>query len=469
MAENGGVKAVFVPPDGGPRGWLNVLGSFLLQSSSYGYVSACGVFQLYYKTVLLPGYPSQTLGWITTVAVCLIFGACLPTGYIIDRYGIRSVTAPSAGLGLASIGLLSLCTKYWQILLCQGFALGFACCGMMLSGVVCVTQWFSTRRGLAVGVASAGGGFGGVIYPIMVARLIDQHDFPTAVKWSALPLGMGMLFGVLICESPFPSRRTKGRQAKREAPEEPSAAIEVPQSEESKAESGVASQGPSAAGSLDSGDLERQAQKSGVLRSLRSGGLAWPCFAVGVFFCMFSLLAPLNYLPEMARETGTSLSLSQYTLSIINAGQMFGRILPGWLSDYAGPLTTMTLVSGMSAIAMLVIWLPLNFYPNYAGIVFFAAFYGLSCGGCMSLASPCVAALAKGKVHDLGVKMGIACSFMAIGSLVGVPIIGLIKESTNSFDGLIATAGVTMVSIFLTVLEMDCPLLNASYFNILRV
>lgn len=102
---------------------------------------------------------------------------------------------------------------------------------------------------------------------------------------------------------------------------------------------------------------------------------------------------------------------SQYTDETI----VFGRILPGWLSDYAGPLTTMTLVSGLSAIAMLVIWLPLNFYPNYAGIVFFAAVYGLSCGGCMSLASPCVAALAKGKVHDLGVKMGIACSFMAIG------------------------------------------------------
>ncbi|ORY69071.1 MFS transporter [Pseudomassariella vexata] len=446
MAANGDAKPLFVAPNGGRKAWTIVLGSFLLQSSSYGYVSACGVFQLYYKTVLLPGYSSQELGWITTVAVCLIFGACLPMGHIVDLYGIRAVTGPSAALGVASIGLLSLCTKYWQILLCQGFALGLACSGTMLPAVICVTQWFSSKRGLAVGMASAGGGFGGVIYPIMVARLIDQHGFSTAVKWSTLPMGFGMIFGVLLCESPFPARKARERAEQQKRLQEGFSGAhntDAGQITESKDGQEGVDLSPAAQGS-DSEDLEQGRKPGGFLKSLRHNGAAWACFAIGAFFCMFSLLSPLNYLPEMAQEAGTSLSLSQYTLSIINAGQMFGRVLPGWLSDHAGPLTTMAMVSGLSAIAMLVIWLPLDFYPNFAGIIFFAAFYGLSCGGCMSLASPCVVALADGRVHDLGAKMGIACMFMAIGSLVGVPVIGVIKESTNSFDGLTATAGATM-------------------------
>lgn len=64
---------------------------------------------------------------------------------------------------------------------------------------------------------------------------------------------------------------------------------------------------------------------------------------------------------------------------------------------------------------MLVIWLPLNYAPNHAGIIFFAAFYGLASGGCTSLVSPCVATLCGGKVEDLGIKFGLICMFTAVG------------------------------------------------------
>lgn len=72
--------------------------------------------------------------------------------------------------------------EYWQVLLCQGLGFGLACSGTTLPAVVCVTQWFSSRRGLAVGLASCGSSFGGLIYQIMMSRLLEQVGFEAALK-----------------------------------------------------------------------------------------------------------------------------------------------------------------------------------------------------------------------------------------------------------------------------------------------
>lgn len=66
------------------------------------------------------------------------------------------------------------------------------------------------------------------------------------------------------------------------------------------------------------------------------------------------------------------------------------------------------IVSIGSALAMLVIWLPLNYYPSNAAIIFFGIFYGFVSGGYTSLLSPCVASLVDGRVEDLGLKFGLA-------------------------------------------------------------
>lgn len=124
---------------------------------------------------------------------------------MVDTYGPRKVIAPFAALAVIALGLLSLCKEYWQIMLCQGLAFGLACSGTTLPAVVTVSQWFSTRRGLAVGVASCGSSFGGVIFPIMVSKLIQSHGFPTAARWSALVVGCSMFIGVLCCANPFPA------------------------------------------------------------------------------------------------------------------------------------------------------------------------------------------------------------------------------------------------------------------------
>ena len=66
------------------------------------------------------------------------------------------------GLFMSVFGLFmtSICQEYWQILLAQGVVTGagFGC--LFLPGVTVVSQYFSTKKAFATGIASLGRSIG---------------------------------------------------------------------------------------------------------------------------------------------------------------------------------------------------------------------------------------------------------------------------------------------------------------------
>lgn len=396
------------------------MGSFLIQACSFGYVFASGVFQYHYKEIMLPEYSSQQLGWITTIAEFMMLGGGVAIGHLIDKYGHRVVMAPFALIGVLAILLLSFCREYWQVLLTQGFLFGLAGSGTTLPSIVCVTQWFSTRKGLAVGLASAGSSVGGIFFPIMITSLLSSKGFAAAVRWSALVIGCCMAIGVVCCSGPFSPRTAKNKQA-----EHSSGSESLPTH------------------TVDPVDSPARHSR---WAALRHNGWAWAAFCVGACLYMSTLMVPFNYMPLMAARSGMDPKLAQYTVAITNAGSTLGRVVPGFLSDHLGQFNVMIMVTTASAIAILAVWLPLEFRPSDAGIVFFSAFYGFVSGGYVSLLSPCVVSLVDGRLEDLGMKFGIACGFVSIGGLVGVPLVGALRDSTDSFVGPIGLAGALTVA-----------------------
>jgi MCP family monocarboxylic acid transporter-like MFS transporter 10 len=173
-----------VPPNGGAKAWACVAGSFLLQFCSFGYVNAyvsilfsslfvsfekqptdlpenrCGIFQLYYQETMLKDQTSSALAWITTLQIFLLFMFGPAVGKMIDVYGCRRTLPPFSIGAVFSVCMLSLCTKYWQVMLAQGVAFGLAAAGLSLPAMATATQWFSTKKGLAVGIVSAGSSLG---------------------------------------------------------------------------------------------------------------------------------------------------------------------------------------------------------------------------------------------------------------------------------------------------------------------
>lgn len=167
----------------------------------------CGIFQLYYKDILLPGQSSSSLAWITTLQIFLLFILGPFIGKLIDTHGSRAILAPFSAMAVFSVCMLSLCKTYWQIILAQGVAFGLATSGLSLPAMTLATQWFSTRRGLAVGMVSCGSSLGGVVFPLIIPVLVERVGFASAVRWVALLQGILLVIANVLCSSPFPPKK----------------------------------------------------------------------------------------------------------------------------------------------------------------------------------------------------------------------------------------------------------------------
>ncbi|KAJ5187365.1 hypothetical protein N7449_010359 [Penicillium cf. viridicatum] len=89
--------------------------------------------------------------------------------------------------------MLSLCSEFWQIVLAQGFVVGIGTGCLFVPCVAITPQYLTTEMGAAMGAVASGSALGGVIYPIILYRLINQIGFPWAVRVIGF-IALGTLF-----------------------------------------------------------------------------------------------------------------------------------------------------------------------------------------------------------------------------------------------------------------------------------
>jgi MFS family permease len=159
-------------------------------------------------------------------------------------------------------------------------------------------------------------------------------------------------------------------------------------------------------------------------------------------FFGFGLFIPFNYIPAAAQALGMSASLSIYTIAILNAVSIFGRILPGFVADKVGRFNMMMLCTSISAILTIGLWLPGN---NNAATICFAAFFGFFSGSYVSLTPALVAEISP--PHEIGHGTGVLYFFISLGVLAGSPIAGvLINADGGQFTYVKIFAGTTMMA-----------------------
>lgn len=118
-------------------------------------------------------------GWSVTVmslAVSInlvLYGLIAPfAAALMDRFGIRKVVATALVLVAAGAGGTVLMTASWQLLVCWGLLIGLGTGSMALVFANTIaTRWFITRRGLVMGVLTAGSATGQLIFLPIVAAL----------------------------------------------------------------------------------------------------------------------------------------------------------------------------------------------------------------------------------------------------------------------------------------------------------
>lgn len=386
-----GKEAPDWPIDGGHRAWLSTFGAWWAMFITFGWVNSLGVFIAYYEQNLLKDYSPSAIAWIASVQQCLTYSAGIFLGKIFDGYGPHWLLLIGGFTQVFGLMMTSISTEYYQVFLSQAICSAIGASAVMYGTVGALATWWKVRRATAYGLAISGSSVGGVIFPVMVNRLIPQVGF----GWTMRAVAFIILLGVIVSTATIRSNR---------------AHVPTPFSLRT------------------------------YITPLKDKRFTLLCVSMTLFG--FGLFLPFNFIPLAAQSLGMSWELSIYSIVILNAVSVFGRILPGFLADKFGRFNMMTICTAASAILTLAVWLPGN---NNAASLSFAAFFGFFSGCYISLAPALVVEVSP--PSEIGHRTGILYFCISIGVLTGSPIAGaLVQANGGEYTYLKIFAGVTMLA-----------------------
>ena len=288
--------------------------------------------------------------------------------------------------------MLSICKTYWQVLLAQGVVVGIGTGMSFIPSVAIVGTYFTTKRSTAMGIGATGSSIGGVIYPVVLRRLIVQIGLAWAIRVVAFIMLATLLISIAVMKPRLPPR------------------------------------------------------KAGPL--INVAALRDPVFMVwllAVFFIFIGLYTPFFYVETYALNLGINADLAFYMLIIMNAASVPGRIFPSMIADKIGNLSVMVpavLVSGI----VLLGWIAVESQGALIGVT---VLIGLTSGSIQAVLAANVPFLMP-DLSKIGTNIGMTLFAAGLGLLIGSPVAGAILDAQSNgsvldFKGCMAFAGATVV------------------------
>ncbi|KAJ6023678.1 hypothetical protein N7540_004475 [Penicillium herquei] len=375
------------PPDGGTIAWLQVAAGFMLFFNTWGMINTFGVFQTYYESGELFTASSSDISWIGSIQCFLLQLTGLIAGPLYDRGHLRLLLVTGSFMVVFGLMMLSLCKEFWQALLAQAFCVGIGGGLLFTPTVSLLPTYFSSRIGLAVGIASSGSSLGGVIYPIVLYRLLfnNKIGFPWAVRTIAFIALATFILPVLVM-------RVRVQSPK------PRAIIDW----------AAFTDGP------------------------------YIVFSLGLLILFIGNAILIFYISFYSQNKGfTDTELAFYLVAVFNAASILGRIAPNALSDRIGVFNTiapLSLLLGVTVLCLLGV-------VNKAGMIVEAIVTGFFSGVVVALPPVCFRMLTENKAM-LGTRVGQGFAMGGFGLLIGGPSGGAILASDDDWTAIWVYGGV---------------------------
>ncbi|KAI5116457.1 hypothetical protein M0805_005870 [Coniferiporia weirii] len=369
------------PKDGGVRGWLTVLGVFFIQFTGFGYSNAFGVYQDFYAQSFLSSSSSSKISWVGSVQVFFLMSSGIISGRLFDKGYFYHLVGFGSFLMVFSIFMLSLAKpeQFYQVFLAQGLGVGIGAGILFVPSLAVVSQHFRTptKRTLALGLAGSGSSLGGVLHPIMLNNLFQgPTGFANSVRASGGLLAGLLLLSMCLMRTNYPPR---GNGAGNKT--------------------------------IGLGTAIKEFSKDS----------AYVFMVIGMFLLPIGFIFMLFFIQVFSGSHDLSTTFSFYSLPIMNAGALIGRVVPGIVSRKVGVSNMLIITSGACAILIF----GLLGVPNHntGGVAAFSSLYGFFLGGFLAVQPPMLAMLARNP-REIGARTGIGYTAQGLGSLVGAPVAG---------------------------------------------
>ncbi|GKT45996.1 MFS transporter asaE [Colletotrichum spaethianum] len=301
--------------------------------------------------------------------------------------------------------------EFWHFILVFGVLNGIGASMLFTPSFAAIGHWFYHRRGLATGIASTGGCFGGIVYPIVLRVLFERAGWAWAIRTIGFTVLVFCGAATLLIDRRLPPA-------------------------------------PNASPHPD-------------VRILRE-----PVFAVttvGILLLEWSLFVPLTYISSYALSKGFDRDFAYQIPTILNAGSVAGRVLAGWFGDIAGPFNSNILAVLLSLVACLAVWLPAG--PSMTGIVVFVILFGFASGNNISISPVCIAKLCK--TENYGRYHATAYTVASFSCLFNIPVAGeIIAAQKGDYWGLILFTGLIYALSFVALMAAKVMMVGWKVFAI---
>ncbi|KAF8065016.1 major facilitator superfamily domain-containing protein [Lyophyllum atratum] len=380
-------------PDGGWRAWSVVLGVWLIQFSTFGCTNSYGVYNDYYvRNYLGDKYSSSQISWIGSVQLFLTLSGGLIAGRGFDTGYFYHLMIGGSSLLVFCLFMLSLTQpeQYYQVFLAQGLGVGIAVGMTYVPCMAVISQYFHRHRAVAMGIATTGSAIGGAVHPIMLNKLFySTTGFHAGIRASAC-----LCLGLFVIAIPLVRPRIRPTKS--------------------------------------------NMSTSTVFKTF-ARDLPYVVMVLGTFLVFTGLYFPIFFVQLNAIKNGIDPNLAFYTITILNASSILGRILPGMLVYRVGIFNMM--IPCISTAAVL-IFCTLA-VKDAAGTIVFTVLYGFFSGTYNGLSTPMISSSAK-STSEIGARLGICFTFTGLGALIGTPIAGALLSTSFIWWRPIVFAGLSV-------------------------
>ena len=155
--------------------WIVVAALSMIGFVGYGFRFSFGVFFKSLQEDFLWSRATTSAVFSTYMALSVIF--TILGGWALDRYGARRVFALSGFFtGLAFL-LTSMVSASWQMFPSYSLLLSLGTAPIYVGSMSTVSRWFSSGRGLALGIVSSGNSIGMMVISPISAFLITRYGW----------------------------------------------------------------------------------------------------------------------------------------------------------------------------------------------------------------------------------------------------------------------------------------------------
>ncbi|XP_005112301.1 monocarboxylate transporter 12 [Aplysia californica] len=484
-------------PDGG-YGWLVVLGCFLSHVITGGFERSDGVFFLQFLSRY--GMSAQLTAWPGALVSTIRLFLGPVSSALGNRFSIRSTTMVGGILIAIGFILTSQSPNFYFLFFSHVFVHGIGRGLAYAPGLIIVGMYFDKRRGLAAGLGSAGVGVGTFLVVPMAQFVFDTYGFSGAflvlagfsfnmllVAMLYRPLSMHLRFtrvrnaqkmrridtqeGVVLSEAAdvwddqsvrsWRSQSVSSAQRYEPPAPEKKAAVVVNNSVQknslpaNRKEKGFFKSALDIIFPIEYKNKSNQTKKKLFnFQLLKNVPFLLYCLSIWLFTLAFK--AAFTFLPALVKSRDISESKAALVLSIAGIVDTLGRIAAGLLLDreFIRPFRTILYNSFQFVVAAIAFIMPMM--QDFWGFVAIACLYACFTGAYVSQKSVIVVDILG--IEHMASSFGILICFQGLGTMMGPPLSGALKDHFGSYDEAFYLGGGCMILASLLMVASNVAL-----------